>query len=125
MIEYQKKKKVKRMLYSPIVLLLLAIIFVILFRSLWSVYKKEKVSDENLSKERIELEKLSLREKSLASALEYLKTEQGIESEIRSRFRLVKEGEQVAVIVDEEATDTQEQASTTNRGFWYRIFHWF
>lgn len=125
MIEFQKKKRIRRVLYSPIVLLTLAIIFVILFRSSWGIYHKERLSSVNLEKEKIELEKLSLREKNLNSSLAYLKTEQGIENEIRSKFRVVKEGEKVAVIIDDEATTVPAQTATTTYNFWYRIFHWF
>ena len=91
MIEFQQKKRIRKILYSPIVLIILFIIFVILTRSLWGVNEKERISSENLSKEKTELEKLSLREKDLASALEYLKTDQGIENEIRRKFKKKRE----------------------------------
>lgn len=128
MIEFQQKKKIRKILYSPIVLIILFIILAILLRSLWGVYEKERISSENLSKEKNELEKLSIREKNLARALEYLKTDQGIENEIRSKFRVVKEGEKVAVIVGEDATNTKRQlstVSTTTPSLWYRILNWF
>ncbi|MEK7464000.1 MAG: septum formation initiator family protein [Patescibacteria group bacterium] len=124
MLEFQKKKKLRKILYSPIVLLLLAIIFILLFRGVWGVYKKNRLSVQNLEQERNELERFALREKNLAASLDYLKTDQGIESEIRAKFRVVKEGEQVAVIIDGQATGTAQTATTT-RGFWYRLFHWF
>ncbi len=122
MLEFQKKKKIKKILYSPIVLIILALLVVFLIKGAWSVYKKESLSMQNLEKERIELEKLLLREKSLASSLDYLKTDQGIESEIRSKFRAVKEGEKVAVIVDEQVP-TSSATTTQKHGFWYNLFH--
>ena len=122
MLEFQKKKKLRKILYSPIVLLLLAILFVLLFRGVWGVFQKERISAQNLEKERNEFEKLVLREKNLAASLDYLKTDQGVENEIRTKFRAVKDDEQVAVIIDNQATGT-EQAATTTRGFWYRLFH--
>lgn len=122
MLEFQKKKKLRKILYSPAVLIILAIIFVLLLRGSWSIYKKANLSMQNLEKERIELEKLVLREKNLASSLDYLKTDQGIENEIRSKFRAVKEGEQVAVIVDEQ-NPTSSATTTKKHGFWYNLFH--
>ena len=122
MLEFQKKKQLRKILYSPIILLLLAILFVLLFRGAWGVYQKERLSAENLEKERNEFDKLVLREKNLAASLDYLKTDQGIESEIRTKFRAVKEGEQVAVIVDAQSSASSSSATTT-RGFWYRLFH--
>ncbi len=123
MHDFQKKKKIKKIIYSPIVLLILAIIFVIFFRGLISVYKKAKISEQNLEKEKIELSKLIDRQKNLTSSIDYLKTEQGIEDEIRTKFRAVKEGEQVAVILSDVASIPPKEASTT-KGFLYRLFHW-
>ncbi len=122
MLEFQKKKQLRKILYSPIVLLLLAILFVLLFRGVWGVFQKERLSAQNLEKERNEFEKLAQREKTLAASLDYLKTDQGVENEIRTKFRVVKGEEQVAVIVDSQATGTEETATTTH-GFWYRLFH--
>jgi cell division protein FtsB len=102
----------------------LAIIFVILIRSLWDVYQKEQLSAKNLLREQIEFDKLTSREKSLVSSIDHLKTEQGVESEIRNKFRVVKEGEQVAVIVDNNASNMSSVATTTH-SFWYKLFHWF
>lgn len=122
MQEFQQKKKIRRILYSPIVLIILAIILIILIKGVWSVYNKERLSSENLEQERTELAKLENREKSLASSFDYLKTDQGIESEIRTKFRAVKEGEKVAVIVDEK-TPTSSATTTQKHGFWYNLFH--
>lgn len=123
MHDFQRKKKIKKILYSPIVLLLLSIIFVIVLRGVWSVYKKSQISSENLEREKIELSKLIERQKNLANSIDYLKTEQGIEDEIRTKFRVVKEGEHVAVIIKEEIPTTSTKLATTT-GFWSRLFHW-
>lgn len=124
MLEFQKKKQIRKIIYSPIILLILGIILVLLVRGAWGVYKKAQISSQNLEQERNELEKLATREKNLASSIDYLKTDQGIESEIRTKFRAVKEGEKVVVIVDDQASITPRTATTTH-GFWYNMFHWF
>lgn len=124
MYDFQQKKKIKKILYSPIVLLILAIIFVMLLRGVWGVYKKSQISYENLEREKNELNKLMAREKTLNSSIEYLKTEQGIEDEIRTKFRAVKDGEQVAVIIN-EGTTTPVSVATSTPSFWYKLFHLF
>ncbi len=124
MLEFQQKKKVRKILYSPVVLMILAIVFVILAHALWGVYQKVQISATNLEREQIEFDKLSSREKSLASSIDYLKTDQGVESEIRSKFKLVKDGEKVAVIVDDKPNIATSTATTTH-SFWYKLFHWF
>jgi len=125
MIEFQKKKRIKRIVYSPIVLLILAIILVILIRGVFGVYKKEKLSLQNLNQDKAELQKIVDRQNNLVSSIEYLKTEQGVEDEIRSKFRVVKDGEKISVIVDDQKADIIDIATTTKKGFWSSVFNWF
>jgi cell division protein FtsB len=122
MQEFQQKKKIRRILYSPVTLVVLAILLLILVKGVWGVYVKEKLSSDNLNQEKNELAKLEDREKSLAASFEYLKTDQGIENEIRTKFRAVKEGEKLSVIVDEK-TPTSSTTTTEKHGFWYNLFH--
>ena len=122
MQEFQQKKKIRKILYSPITLTILAIIFMVLVRGVYGVYIKEKISSNNLEQEKNELAKLEEREKSLAASFDYLKTDQGVENEIRTKFRAVKEGEKVSVIVDENVPTTTNTATSTH-GFWYNLFH--
>ncbi len=122
MHEFQQKKKIRKILYSPLVLIILALVLVVLIRGVWNVYNKERLSSENLEQEQAELAKLEERERSLASSFDYLKTDQGIESEIRTKFRAVKEGEKVSVIIDDK-TPTSSATTTQKHGFWYNLFH--
>lgn len=125
MLDFQKKKRFRKILYSPFTLIILFIVFAILCKGVWGVYNKSQLSLENLERERKELEKLSVREKNLASSIDYLKTEQGIEDEIRTKFRVVKEGEKVVVIVDNQVpTTTTSTIATSTPSFWYKVFHW-
>ncbi len=123
MLEFRKKNRIRRLMYSPFTLFVLFIVFVISAHSLWKVYNKNILSLENLERDKMELQKILDREKNLASSLEYLKTEQGIEDEIRSKFRVVKDGEKVAVIIEDKAATSSLSISTTTHGFWYRLFH--
>ncbi len=43
----------------------------------------------------------------ILSEIEYLKTEKGIETELRDKFRVVKKGEQMAVIVNSKDKDNK------------------
>ncbi len=123
MIDFQKKKRIRKILYSPISLIILFIVFILLFKSVWNVYDKQKLSIKNLNQEKIENDKLSQREKKLNTSIEYLKTEQGIENEIRVKFRAVREGEQISVIVDDNNVNTVTvSTSTIKKGFWNNLF---
>jgi hypothetical protein len=51
----------------------------------------------------------------------YLETDIGIEDEIRSKYRVARPGESVALIVDD--TDEKSEATTTatSTGFWNKV----
>lgn len=124
MLDFQKKKKIRKILYSPFVLITLFIITILISSGVVSVYKKAKLSEENLEREKRELERLAVREKTLTSSINYLKTDQGIENEIRTKFRAVREGEKVVVIIDSQQSTTSVINTSTTTSFWYRLFHW-
>jgi len=124
MLDFQKKKKIRKILYSPFVLIILFIITLLISSGVVSVYKKAKLSEENLEREKRELERLAVREKTLTSSINYLKTDQGIEDEIRTKFRAVREGEKVVVIIDNQPSTTPVINTSTTTSFWYRLFHW-
>jgi cell division protein FtsB len=125
MLEFRKKKRIQKIIYSPIVLLILAIVLVLLLRGVVGVYKKERLTQHNLTKDKMELSKIISRQNNLASSLDYLKTEQGIESEIRSKFRVVKDGEKVSIIIDDQKIGEPVSTTTTENSFWYNITSWF
>ncbi len=126
MVEFNKKKTYRKYIYSPISLILLFIIAIIFIKAFIGVAQKERISSEYLERERSELVRLKNRQESLTKSVEYLKTDKGVEAELRSKFRMVKEGESVAVIVDDE---TEKLATTTSSqreyGFFSSILNWF
>ncbi len=122
MFDFQKKKRIRKIIYSPFFLILLGIVFFLIVKGVWNIYKKNTLSLENLKQEQTERDKLVSRQANLAASIDYLKTDQGIESEIRSKFRAVKEGESVTVIID-KSVPTNVQATTTEKSFWQRLFN--
>ena len=124
MLEYRKKKTARRILYSPWTLLALAMVCAFMLRATWNVYQKERTSADALSVSNRELDKLSTRQAALSDSVSYLSTPQGVETEIRKKFRAVKEGEAVAVIL-EDASTTSASSTAASRGFWGGLWHWF
>lgn len=123
MLEFRRKNRIKKILYSPLILLIMGIIFILLIKGVYNVYIKDNISYMNLQKEISELEKIKIRQENLVASLDYLNTEDGIESEIRNKFRAVKDGEKVSVILDDADTSTVTPTSTIKKSFWYSIFH--
>lgn len=133
MIDFQKKKKIKNILHSPVFIIILFVFLIILIRAIFSVYQKQNMSAINLNKERMEYEKMNQRKEKLVSSIEYLKTDDGVESEIRTKFRLIKQGESIAVIVNDDSTTTStakidkntknNSITASSTSFFARIFN--
>jgi len=124
MSNFHQKRKLKRFLYSPIVLVPLALIVFFLGMSVYSVYTKERETRVRRDKQMAELKMLEARAGALRSEIEKLSTERGREAEIRGKFEVAKEKEHVIVIVDREKEEG-ETTSPQKPGFWQRIFSWF
>ncbi len=110
------------MLYSKPFLMVLVVVIMFLALSTYGAYERKeqaRVKREELSARLIELEK---RAGELESDISRLEDPRGIEMELRSRYEVGKEGEEVIVLIDDEemketATKTEEQ----EEGFWGKI----
>jgi hypothetical protein len=58
------------------------------------------------------------RDEELSQKMEKLKTPEGVEEEIRTKFGVAKENENVVIIVNE---DSNAKASTTKTSLWQKI----
>ena len=123
-MDFYEKRKFKKILYSKVTLIILGLIVIWLLFVVWSMYQKEKDTRLRRIEQREILDELESRETSLRTEIERLSTERGIEEEIRSKFEVGKEGEEIVVIVDnpeKENADQKEQKKT----FWQKVFGWF
>ncbi len=76
--------------------------------------EKLTLSKTRLETTAMELTKLEDHQDDLANKIKYLSTEQGIEAELRTKYRAIREGESVAVIVDnEQAANVLQFASSS------------
>ena len=92
--------------------------------NVFSMYKKERDTRLRRIEQRGVLNELEGREESLREEIERLSTQRGIEEEVRSKFEVGREGEEVIIIVDNpEAENVGEKY--TKKTFWQRIFNWF
>jgi hypothetical protein len=93
-------------------------------RATWNMYDKASYSKERLDQSVASLAELTAHQKALNEKVEYLSTDQGIQSEIRTKFRAVEEGESVAVIVGDISSNNNLQSSSTviSLPWWRKIF---
>lgn len=73
-----------------------------------------------------ELQSLHERKAQLQEKVDYLSADAGIEAEIRKHFDVVREGEQVVVILDEDTKDpsTTAEFEVKPESFWSRFLPW-
>jgi cell division protein FtsB len=114
----QERKLVKRRMYSKTSLIILALILFFMAKGVYAVYEKERESRtevERIAKQKAELQQRYdfIQEKS-----DHLKSTDGIEAEIRSKFDVVKEGEGLIVIVDKNVTTIEEDRRGVLKKFW-------
>lgn len=100
-MDYISKKK-KSIWHSPLVLILLFFLLVITAKGLWSLAGKYAFSQEKHDLYLAELEELQAKKSNLEANIERLETDRGKEEEIRERFRVGKEGEEIIIVVDNE-----------------------
>ena len=126
MHQFKKKRTFKRRLYSKLVLIVLLTIFIFIVRGTWDIYKKSQESKRKLNLAETEFIELEEKKSSIEHRIDRLSTETGIEEEIRSKFDVVRDGEEVIVIVDaKEATATEPETTKGIKGFFTTFFSWF
>src|SRR3989344_2886416 len=120
MLEFHEKRKLKRLLYSKAVLFVLLVTVLIFARGVWGIYQKERNAREKRAEAQSMLTELQKREASLEANIARLKTQKGVEEEIRSRFDVAKEGEHVLILVD-APQEKKTESPREPEGLWETI----
>lgn len=107
MFDFHEKRKIRKVLYSKVVFIILLFIAVLLSTSAYSRFIVAQQTKERLEDRRIDLKALETRAEVLGSKVEHLENERGIEEELRNRFDVAKEGEQVVIILEDR--DVREE----------------
>jgi len=119
-MKYGKRHTMKKVMRSPFVLVAVLIAFIFLARGAWNIHEKASISRLRLEQAQSELAKLQSRQVGLASEIDRLSTEQGVETEIRTKYKGVRPGESVAVIIGDNNTASETQATSTASVGWFR-----
>ena len=126
-MKYGNKSLWKRLFYSPIGSLIGFIVLIFLIRGGLSIHQKALIAQIRLDQAQSELNNLQQQQQSLSNSISQLSTPAGIEAALREKYHAVKQGESVAVIVDDSvSTSSPSIASSTQEsswwGGWLRIF---
>jgi cell division protein FtsB len=130
-MKYGNRSIWNKLVASPLSVMVLVVIAFVLARAVFNIYNKAQLSENRLAQAEANLSNLTQRQKDIASKVESLSTDQGIEAEIRTRYHAVKSGELVAVIVDDSQTANVRNAATSTSSAtsslswwrrWLRVF---
>lgn len=116
MLSAIEKRRIKKLVYSKVTLIVLIIILLLLARGTWDVYKKAEYANENKNRATEELTTLREREAFLQEELRDLQSARGREAELRKRFDVGREGEHLIVLVDTLAPEESEPPA--QKSFW-------
>ncbi len=111
-MQYGNRVKKVKFLASPIGIVIILVVLIILSRAAIGIHSKQKISSHKLEIAIKELESLEVREQELERNLGKLAGDEGIEAELRTKFRAVKPGESVAVIVSSTDPTRLQSANT-------------
>ena len=131
-MKYGNKSLWKRLFYSPIGILAALIILFLLIRGGVSIHEKSLIAQIRLDQAQTEYTDLQKQQKSLSASIDQLSTPAGIEAALREKYHAVKQGEEVAVIVDKSVSTNDTSSSTgvdnkttTNLSWWSRLLSVF
>jgi len=130
-VKYGKNSVWKKIIASPFSILVLLVPVFVLGRAVLSMHQKANNSGDKLAQAELELAKLTERQRDISNKVENISTEQGIETEIRTKYHAVKQGESVSVIVDDSQTANASNVSSTSYStsqdisWWRRILRIF
>ncbi len=120
MLPFQERKKFRQILYSKATLFVILVVLVFVARGAWKINEKATIARAERDQASRLFAEIGLRTRELEASLVKLKSEQGIEDEIRQKFTVAREWEEVVVVVDEN-TKKSKNDEVVDKGFWARF----
>jgi cell division protein FtsB len=109
-----KKREEYRFWHSPLFLVVLFLIVLLFAYNMIGLIAKERETTKNKISELNKIDDLQKRDDTLSANIAKLKTSEGIEESIRDKFQVVKPGEQMVVIVDQNPVQTASDSQTVD-----------
>lgn len=119
MIDFQQKRKFRNIAFHKVTLGVFFVAVLIAANSTFGVFQKKRASEKAKNISLQNTQELRTRQTDLEKKIERLETTTGTEEEIRSKFNVVKEGESMVVVVEEQ--DQEVSTTSPNRGFWQKL----
>ncbi len=118
MRDFQGRRRARRFIFSKIIIAILALLVLFLSKAVWGVYAKNRLASSGRTQAEQEFAELQAQKKELAAKVRWLASERGQEEEIRKNYAVLKPGEKVITIVDDDATTTPARQTAGQAGWW-------
>ena len=134
MADYQQRREIReardrlsRLLLSPLAIIVTFAVCLLIARSTWEVYKKERHASDRAADEERSRDELLAQKQRLLSDIARLGSRRGVEEELRTKYDVAKPGERVIIVVENEAVATTTATSTPSFGerFWSMVRGFF
>ena len=122
MQEFQQKQKIRRMLYSKQIFFIMIVVTIFFFRGAWGVWQKQLESSKKMHDAEARLALVSTRKDELSKDIKRLSTAEGVEREIRQRYSVKRQGEEVILVVDPKLSTSTEDVERST--FWEKTMQW-
>lgn len=125
MTEFRGNKNRKKKLYFKIFGYSAIFLSIVLIRPTWNIWTKYVLSSRELDKHTQTLKELTERESYLNAELKNLETVFGQEKEIVGKFNLVRDGEELAIVLEQKAESPQDEPEDGfMKSFFRKYFGW-
>ncbi len=113
MFDFHEKRKIRGILYSKATIIILFMLAALLCLSVYGRYEVARDMEGKLEAKEAELRALEARAAAIEAKVKFLEDDRGLEEELRSRFDVVREGEQTVILIDSRADEKKNRPTAT------------
>jgi cell division protein FtsB len=124
MVDFQQKKKIRKVIYSRITIFVLFVVIIFLFKAVYYIAIKQRISSEDTALVEKDYKSLEMRQNMLKSGIDKLNTKEGIEGEIRGKYSVAKPGETVVVIIN-STSSVSTSSDNSSKNIWQKFIGLF
>ncbi|MEI8224136.1 MAG: septum formation initiator family protein [bacterium] len=111
--------KKKSWTHSPVLAVFLVVVLCWGLFVVYRMYVKNREAVALRNQFQSELDTLNEKQEELADKITHLSTDRGLEAEVRNRYRVIRPGEQLVIVVDDAAQSNK--TPSVNPSWWVRI----
>jgi len=119
----QQKQHILRVFTLRIFTVVLLLALLALLKGGWNVYQKQREAYVHKINAEAKLDELVDRKRQLQAEVLHLKSNRGIEEEMRQQFEVAREGEGLIIIVDRPSPEGEEGV-VKGKEWWRPVWPW-